>query len=108
MHFGLYCNRWHSIFRKDAALLQLVAGNIRGISDRVSFQGIDEVADVTTAPRACSLWHAELIAISMLCCLTSCGSLPMSSERYPGPWQDIDPFVIRTLSKNISQIGPLC
>jgi hypothetical protein len=35
-------------------------------------------------------------------------SSPTPSERYPGPWQDIDRYVIHTLANNESKIGSLC
>ena len=54
------------------------------------------------------LRHTKLVAISTLCCLAGCSSLPTTSGRYRGPWQAIDPYVARTLSMNISKIGPLC
>src|ERR1700674_3877711 len=55
-----------------------------------------------------ALQHRWLIVVSASCCLASCVALPTPSERYPRPWEDIDPYVVRTLARNMSTIGPLC
>lgn len=52
------------------------------------------------------LRHAGLILGAL--CLAGCGPEVKPSERYPGPWQDIDFHVSQTLAKNPERLGQLC
>lgn len=41
-------------------------------------------------------------------CLMSCEPEIKPSERYPGPWQDLDSFVAQAMARNSDRLGQLC
>jgi hypothetical protein len=51
--------------------------------------------------------HAAFAIVTGLC-LAGCGPDVNPSERYPGPWQDLDPYVSQTMAKNAERFGQLC
>jgi hypothetical protein len=40
--------------------------------------------------------------------LAACEPAIKPSERYPGPWQELDPYVSQTMAKNVERFGQLC
>jgi hypothetical protein len=52
--------------------------------------------------------RSTTLILAGVLCVTGCGPEVKPSERYPGPWTDIDPYVSQALAKNSDRLGQLC